>query len=148
MRKVSWKLGVEAEQCQVKDFWQEYFPSDTVYFPPYHAERHLMADCSTISDVDVDFDHLVKAVAARSLHCKGHFPKSPWLNSLICQHEALIGQYLPLAGIVYFQQIWLQGKIVQNKMVVSPTELPPEMGVSYREKDNHSRTVLIFEIFR
>lgn len=119
-----------------------------MYSPLCHAERHLVADRSPTSNVGVDFDHLVKAVAARSRHCKGHFPESPWLNNLICQHEALIGQYLPLAGIVYFQQIWLQGKIVQNKMVVSPTELPPEMGISYREKDNHSRTALIFEIFR
>lgn len=50
-----------------------------------------MADCPTIRDVDVEFDHVDKVVAARSLYCKGHFPKSPWLNDLICQHEALIG---------------------------------------------------------
>ncbi|XP_006740808.1 histamine H4 receptor [Leptonychotes weddellii] len=77
-------------------------------------ERHFMADCSIISDVDVKFDHLVKVVAARSLHCKGRFPKSPWLNNLICQYEALIGQYLPLDEIVYFQQIWLQGEAIQS----------------------------------
>lgn len=94
-----------------------------------------MADCSTISDVDVEFDHLVKVVSASSLHCKRRFPKSPWLNNLICQHEALIGQYLPLDGVVYFQQIWLHGRIAQSKMVISPTELHPKMGTSYREND-------------
>lgn len=106
-----------------------------MYFPLYHAERHLMADCSTIHDGDVELDHLVKVVAASSFHCKRRFLKSPWLNNLICQHEALIGQYLPLDGVVYFQQIWLRSKIVQSKMVISPTELYPKMETSYREND-------------
>lgn len=94
-----------------------------------------MADRSTTNDEDVEFDHLVKVVAASSLHCKGRFPKSAWLSNLICQHKALIGQYLPLDGIVYYQQIGLQGKTVQSKMVISPTEPHLEMGTSYHEKD-------------
>lgn len=46
-----------------------------------------MSGCSFISDVDAEFDHLVKVVTARSLHREGCFPKSPWLNNLIRQHE-------------------------------------------------------------
>lgn len=105
-----------------------------MYLLLYHAERHLTSGCFTISDVNVEFDHLVQVVTARSLHCKGRFPRSPWLNNLICQHEALKVQYLPLDGTISFQQIWLQGKIVQSKMVPSPIELLPKMGASYQEK--------------
>ena len=81
LRKVSWKPGVEADEHQVKHFRQEYFISGTVYFPLYHAERHLMADCSTTNDEDVEFDQLVKVVAASSLHCKGRYPKSAFANT-------------------------------------------------------------------
>lgn len=111
-----------------------YLTDGTVYFLLYHTKGRLMSGCSTISDVDVEFDHLVKTVTARSVHCKGCFPKSLWLNNLICQHEALTGQYLPLDGIVSFLQIWLQGKIVHSKMVISPTEYHSKMGASFYEK--------------
>ena len=93
-----------------------------------------MSDCSSISDVDAECSHSVKVVTARSLHCKGCFPKSPWLNNLICQYEALTDQYLPLGGKVSFLQTWLQGKIVQSKMVISPIELHPKMGASSHGK--------------
>lgn len=96
-----------------------------------------MSDCSSISDVDAECNHSVKVVTARFLYCKRCFPKSPWLNNLICQHEALTGQYLPLGGKVSFLQTWLQGKIVQSKLVISPIELHPKMGASY-----HGRYVL------
>lgn len=115
-------------------FWQEQFTGGTVYLLLYHAERHLTSGCFTISDVNEDFDHLVQVVTARFLHCKGHSPRSPWLNNLICQHETLKGQYLPLDGTISFQQIWLQGKIVQSKMVSLPIALLPKMGASYHKK--------------
>lgn len=51
--------------------WQECYTSVVVSLM-YHSGRYVMLLCSIIGDTK--FDHLVKELSARFLHCKGTFP--------------------------------------------------------------------------
>lgn len=63
---------------------------------------HFMSGCPTVSDVDAESNHSGKVVTARFLIVMDVFPSLRGLTTSSVKHEALIGQYLPLDGIVPF----------------------------------------------
>lgn len=39
------ELEMEPDSIQVKDFWQEHFMGEVVYFIIYHFGRHIVSEC-------------------------------------------------------------------------------------------------------